>query len=109
MKTISLCFVALILFAITNSRVLLNRHHREQKRPNLYTNYPRYLVPNRNPTQIEDANEMIRDNTEKLSLDNHHPKERELFMMTNFEAQKERFGQRMKCRFIDLIMEMAIF
>ena len=98
MKPISLCLLAFILFAITNSRVLLNRHRQKYTRPNLYTNYPRYLVPNQNPSDIKESVEMKRDDSEKLSLDNFHPKERELFMMTNFEAQKERFGQRMKCK-----------
>ena len=36
----------------------------------------------------------------KLHLDNKGPQERKLFMMTDFEAQKKRFNQRMSCKFI---------
>ena len=35
----------------------------------------------------------------RLSLDQEEPRERKLFMTTDYEAQKRRFGQRMNCKF----------
>ena len=96
MKPFTFAITVFIFATVLDARVLLNRHHRQEKR--LYTNYPRYLVPDRQAEQITDSPEQTEETREKLNLDSEAPKERELFMMTNFEAQKARFGQRMKCK-----------
>ena len=98
MKVFSLVFMTLILSVTVKSRVLLNRHKRHSSRPNLYTRYPRYLVPNRMQDLTEDPVPESGRPADKLRLDKATPKERELFMMTDYEAQKKRFGQRMKCK-----------
>ena len=85
---------------MVNSRVLLNRHKRQPTRRNLFTNYPRYLVPNPEKAILETLLPESEGQKDKLQLDNTSPKERQLFMMTDFEAQKKRFGQRMKCRIL---------
>ena len=94
--------ITLFLSIMVNSRVLLNRHKNEPIRRNLYTTYPRYLVPNPAKEILEASLPETQEPSNKIELD-HRPQERKLFMMTDYEAQKKRFGQRMKCRIYNSI------
>ena len=97
MKLFVSTITALSLIFIVNSRVLLNQRKNSISDSRLHTNYPRYLVPTAK-SEIGDQSTEER-NQERLSLDNVTPKERKLFMMTDYEAQKDRFSQRMSCKF----------
>ena len=98
MKLFSRILTVLFLTFMVNSRVLLNRRTTPQRSTKLFTNYPRYLVPNKNPIDEEFPKEDSAEHDDKILLDNNTPQERKLFMMTDYEAQKKRFGQRMDCK-----------
>ena len=98
MKLFNTAITFFLLALMINSRVLLNRHRRHSQKTNLFTSYPRYLVPNPMKELLEGIPTESQSN--KLRLDNKGPKERKLFMTTDFEAQKTRFNQRMNCKFI---------
>ena len=97
MKLFSTSLSVLLFFLSTQARVFLNRQHAPAHQTRLFTNYPRYLVPDKTSTQTAlPAEDSPKD---RILLDNSSPEERKLFMMTDYEAQKKRFGQRMQCKF----------
>ena len=95
MKLLRTSFTVLLLLITTQARVLLSRHQEADHQTQLFTHYPRYLVPKRSSTQTDLPT--TNSQQEKILLDNSSPQERKLFMMTDYEAQKKRFGQRMDC------------
>ena len=98
MKSVFIFLTLFMVIQLNYTRVLLHSEMRNRTKKILTRNTPRYLVPK----EIKSNTQFEKKEADKdlISLDNDIPRERKLFLMTDHQASKDRFTQRMNCKYI---------
>lgn len=90
----------IMLIGFLDCRIRLRNGGNKQFSPKLSMSVPRYLIPVKKNLTRHRKRENKEERPEVIDLDSHPSHERELFLMTDHKVNKERFNQRMGCKYI---------